>query len=752
MLPLPNLDDRSFEQLVQEARSSIPKLLPEWTDENAHDPGITFIELFAWLSEMQQYYADRVTVRNKLKFLKLLGIQLQKARAAKAYVTFNDAAEPIKLPKGLKLLAADQHFETTEAMTYIPVKIDRIVVRTETEANDYTSSNEHIGVSYYAFGHDAKEGNRLYIAFDRELPEHTEIALTFKLFDDYPIQQGAYRTPIAGVIPSATVSWKFYGSADAETRSATWQPLQIVRDETLHMSYSGRLIFKVNGAMRPVMIHPANDRGRFWVCCTIEHGGYELSPKIEKASLNTVQAIQRNTLSEFAEFDGLDEPGQTIRLSTYLAYYGDIRVQVREENGLWRYWQQLDGETAGQTTDGGTPGYYVEKDAETRTVTLRFGDGRHGRVAQTGTGNIRVICSSPDFSGRRIVGSSTGLPHQTYKMYDYPSPMYDMRLQIGRNIEGETDPLWEDWLRVDNFDGSEPNDPHYVYDPQTMELKFGDNERGRVAKRSVTDNIWIISCRHSSGMRGNVTRHLIDTIDDESGDFAALSATNHFFASGGAEKETMDEAIDRARKQLHEPYRAVTNDDYETIVRQTPGLRIARVKAIPLFTVGLKDYPHNKAAGQMTVVVVPYGESKTPMPSPGFLQTVKNHLNERRLITTEVHVIPPEYVKVTAHAVVVVEPYYVDEAAQVVAALNALLQPFDRKDGTTGWTFGRTVYKGDIYDTISRLPGVCYVQDLWLDAEGRHIQKTVSGDVQIPPYGLVYSGQHEIELISRMHV
>ena len=55
-------------------RRLIPKRVPEWTDENAHDPGITFIELFAWLTEMQRYFIGRVPDKNRRRFLDLLGI------------------------------------------------------------------------------------------------------------------------------------------------------------------------------------------------------------------------------------------------------------------------------------------------------------------------------------------------------------------------------------------------------------------------------------------------------------------------------------------------------------------------------------------------------------------------------------------------------------------------------------------------------------------------------------------------------
>ena len=71
-IPLPNLDDRRFAELVEEATRLLPGLAPSWTDHNASDPGITFIELFAYLSEMLMYRANRITDANKQAFVKLL--------------------------------------------------------------------------------------------------------------------------------------------------------------------------------------------------------------------------------------------------------------------------------------------------------------------------------------------------------------------------------------------------------------------------------------------------------------------------------------------------------------------------------------------------------------------------------------------------------------------------------------------------------------------------------------------------------
>jgi predicted phage baseplate assembly protein len=72
-VPIPDLDNRTFEELVDEAKRLIPVYAPQWTDHNLHDPGITFIELFAWLTEMQLYTFNQVSDRHLVKYLELLG-------------------------------------------------------------------------------------------------------------------------------------------------------------------------------------------------------------------------------------------------------------------------------------------------------------------------------------------------------------------------------------------------------------------------------------------------------------------------------------------------------------------------------------------------------------------------------------------------------------------------------------------------------------------------------------------------------
>src|SRR4051794_4132285 len=87
-LPLPNLDSRRWSDLVAEGRALIPRYAPEWTDHNAHDPGVTLLELFAWLAEMDIYRLNQVPPRHRLKFLELVGFVPRPPRAARTMLSF----------------------------------------------------------------------------------------------------------------------------------------------------------------------------------------------------------------------------------------------------------------------------------------------------------------------------------------------------------------------------------------------------------------------------------------------------------------------------------------------------------------------------------------------------------------------------------------------------------------------------------------------------------------------------------------
>lgn len=105
----PNLDDRDFDQLVQEANRYIQSACPDWTDLSPGDPGEVLVEAFAHLTEVMIYRLNQVPDKAYIEFLRLLGVRLQPPSAARALLTFNlakPAERPVTIPRGTRVTAA----------------------------------------------------------------------------------------------------------------------------------------------------------------------------------------------------------------------------------------------------------------------------------------------------------------------------------------------------------------------------------------------------------------------------------------------------------------------------------------------------------------------------------------------------------------------------------------------------------------------------------------------------------------------
>jgi hypothetical protein len=108
-LPTPTLDDRSFEQLLGEARLRLTQSCPEWTDASPSDPGSVLLELFAYLTDQLVYRLNRVPDKVYVEFLRLLGVQLTPPAAARARLVFSRSKagdQPLLIPRGTRVASA----------------------------------------------------------------------------------------------------------------------------------------------------------------------------------------------------------------------------------------------------------------------------------------------------------------------------------------------------------------------------------------------------------------------------------------------------------------------------------------------------------------------------------------------------------------------------------------------------------------------------------------------------------------------
>ncbi|MCX5108192.1 putative baseplate assembly protein [Streptomyces sp. NBC_00378] len=151
-LPAPNLDDRRFQQLVDEAKRYVQQRSPEWTDHNVSDPGVTLIETFAYMVDQLLYRLNRVPDKNYSAFLDLLGVTLFPPTVARAEVDFWLSApqpETVRLPAGTEVATARGEaeeavvFSTSEELPIVPSSLIRLV--TAPASGDQTDRTAPLG-------------------------------------------------------------------------------------------------------------------------------------------------------------------------------------------------------------------------------------------------------------------------------------------------------------------------------------------------------------------------------------------------------------------------------------------------------------------------------------------------------------------------------------------------------------------------------------------------------------------------------
>src|ERR1700712_2974367 len=137
-LPAVNLDDRTFQDIVDEAKRLIPRYTPEWTNHNVSDPGVALIELFAWMSEMVLFRVNQVPDRLFVHFLNLVGIEPFPPSVAKAQVTFWLSAVqdiPVTVPAGLQVTTTGDRADNAVVFS----TVDELTIRPPVLVNALTS-------------------------------------------------------------------------------------------------------------------------------------------------------------------------------------------------------------------------------------------------------------------------------------------------------------------------------------------------------------------------------------------------------------------------------------------------------------------------------------------------------------------------------------------------------------------------------------------------------------------------------------
>lgn len=175
----PNLFQRRFQDLVEIGRAHLPSLAPEWTDHNAHDPGITLMELLAWVAEAQLYSLSRLRRDERAAYAALLGISPHGTQAASGLI-WSDRLDPnspvstftttMVLPDDTVISATDggsPTFRPVHKLLWAPGRVKKLETRSaKGRATDHTATNERGGLPFFPFGERGGRRNVLALTFE----------------------------------------------------------------------------------------------------------------------------------------------------------------------------------------------------------------------------------------------------------------------------------------------------------------------------------------------------------------------------------------------------------------------------------------------------------------------------------------------------------------------------------------------------------------------------------------------------------
>lgn len=694
----PRLDDRAYADLVAELVARIPAHTPEWTDPRPGDPGRTLIELFAWLGDALLYRMNHIPERQRLEFLRMVGISPRAAHAARGIVALgwrdldrpHADLRPVPLAP-LAVVDGPPSFETLRPVTLFPVEIQAFVKRKlrPDEATAVAPLLQDLGALYRL-----SAGATPYVTAP------------------------AFPAPPSGLdLPATTVDstlWFAVLAGRPEDVVAAREALGPDADGRPRVLSIG--VVPALEALDPTTLEVATGvsatrpRPVTWEIVSSRSG----APKyleLERAHDDTEGLVRTGTVE-------LVLPAER--------YIGDGGNDVRTE---------LDAGV------GARPPRLDDARLQDRLVTwIRMRPTRKvDHLALAWAGGPAVQIDQRRTFANAIVGAGDGRPDHQIQLPFGSIERVGFALQVEEEGRG-----WVDWALTETLGLLGPDDRAYALDDEAGILRFGDGLRGKIP--GAGRRIRVLAMRAGGGAEGNLPAATLKTITarnilDGAPVTRPIGVTQPVPTTGGAAAETVAEAEQRIPQVLRHRDRAITADDMQALAAETPGVALGRVEVLPGFR---PAHRQQGIPGVVSVSVLPRAAIiHPPNPRPGrhTLEAVHAWLSPRVTLGTELYVIGVEYVPLALSVAVEVRAGFgPDETVEAVkAALRQLLWPIapgGPLETGAGWPLGRPVREREIDVAIARVPGVDEVRSVKLftqDSHGRWVRTraVVDGSVQV---------------------
>jgi predicted phage baseplate assembly protein len=396
VLPAPNLDDRTFQDFVDDAKRLVQQRCPEWTDHNVSDPGVTLIEAFAQMADQLVYRLNRVPERQYVKFLELIGVRLRPPAAARGQVTFwLSAPQPQTVVVRAETEVATSRTDVEDAVVFSTVEELRIVPCTRAHAGSALASGEasdettalDFGTGFACFQPEPKVGDALLVGLSEAVPS---CAVNLRI--DCPVAG-------VGVDPRRPpLVWEAW-------TGSSWAPCDLDRDETGGFNRPGDVVVHVPPGHRTSVT--ARQRAG-WLRCRVVKAGqgqptYRASPWITGITAFTIGGTVGTIHAEVVRNEDLGSsdgtPAQRFALQRAPVVPWDTPSVLVEtaRDGSRQEWHEVDTFAASQAGDR-----HFRLDASAGEIEL-------GPAVREADGSLHRYGAVPDKgSGMRLTGYRTG--------------------------------------------------------------------------------------------------------------------------------------------------------------------------------------------------------------------------------------------------------------------------------------------------------------------------------------------------------
>ena len=720
-LQLPVLDNRNFEQLLQEAKRRIPVYTPEWTNFNESDPGITVVQLFAFLTENLLYRADRIPERNRLKFLQLLGIPLQQAAPAGGIVRVRNErgpVEPIVLEAGVVVSAGAVNFLTLDPVNVLPVES---VAYSKQRISKDDPQHEEFNAKYQAIKVAALSALEAEAEDDEGASSEEDDDDISGESDESSVELDFYEStqmpePSPGE-PDPVLDLSGEGTADNAVYLALLAPRNVspdaAREALANQTLSVGVVPALTDTTVPPLVPVRLGAKRLPVPSLV----YEIpDPGVAGTRYERLRVVQEpDVLSEVGVVQ-LELPGKE-KLKTWeftepmQEGTGDYPPRIEDDEVRARLvtWLRVrlppsspSGTQAGGAASG-APGAQAQNQPAVSSQGNQ-GAAVSARLTWVGVNAARVRQAIPVFN--ELLGTANGEPDQAVVLANTPVIEDSVLLEV-QDIDG----AWRLWLQTDDLLSAGEADEVFTVDYESGQVRFGDGHRG---ERPPSGSRIRASYQYGGGTQGNVAIGAVKASPDVrlQGGF---KIDNPVATWGGDRGETVEEGERNIPLHLRHRDRLVTAQDFKDVTRRTPGVDVGRVEVLPLYN---PDKKLENLAGVVTLLVVPSTDTLRPLwPQPNrlFLKTVCDYLDERRLVTTEIYVRGPEYVSVALSVGLEVRAGYFRD--QVVQAVRERLQEYLSSlppggPDEEGWPLNKLLLKKDLEAVVTRVAGVEFVNSM----------------------------------------